>query len=384
MAPTGVRLFPSEAGSDPVELMPSSATKTMGVKASSSGLWQTAGAPARPYVRKKPKRVATEEAPRRPKRRFVLKVAAGRDGSNNPARKKRRRANDVAAGVNNEYDAAGRRRDGVGGESLRVGPGQLEGVDGTTAREVGSTVANARDAPCGSSTAGSRVEGTNDRGGSGGELVGAEDGAAAGQERVGGQGREKQQGKAVEGARRDGGDPPEGEGDRKGDEEYDSDDDFSLEPTRKSRASSSAARTAVATSTAAGVIAGADSSRGEGGGDGRQKQDTVNGPATATKRPEGAAATEGAAAADRKDGGDSTTGRVEEDASAVVAVETDEGDTGLAGAAVPDVVVTANYVGDFLKNRHRMTWRLYLEGGVIEGNDQLFVFDECECLLDPP
>ncbi|CAN0327453.1 unnamed protein product, partial [Ectocarpus sp. 12 AP-2014] len=54
-----------------------------------------------------------------------------------------------------------------------------------------------------------------------------------------------------------------------------------------------------------------------------------------------------------------------------------------ADSTVPDVIVTANYVGKFLKNRTRQKWKLKLEGGAIEGEGLVFVFDECNCNLDP-
>lgn len=64
-------------------------------------------------------------------------------------------------------------------------------------------------------------------------------------------------------------------------------------------------------------------------------------------------------------------------------VEEDDGRKGEADSRVPDVIVTANYVGEFLKNRTRQKWKLKLEGGAIEGEGLVFVFDECDCKLDP-
>ena len=71
-------------------------------------------------------------------------------------------------------------------------------------------------------------------------------------------------------------------------------------------------------------------------------------------------------------------------AAAAAVSEVPTADTGEATTAVPDVVVTANFVGEFLKESRRKTWRLDLEGGVVEGRGQVFVFDECECWLTPP
>ncbi|CAM9274504.1 unnamed protein product, partial [Ectocarpus sp. 6 AP-2014] len=64
-------------------------------------------------------------------------------------------------------------------------------------------------------------------------------------------------------------------------------------------------------------------------------------------------------------------------------VEEEDGRKEEADSTVPDVIVTANYVGKFLKNRTRQKWKLKLEGGAIEGEGLVFVFDECNCNLDP-
>ncbi|CAB1113845.1 unnamed protein product [Ectocarpus sp. CCAP 1310/34] len=64
-------------------------------------------------------------------------------------------------------------------------------------------------------------------------------------------------------------------------------------------------------------------------------------------------------------------------------VDEEDGRKEEADSTVPDVIVTANYVGKFLKNRTRQKWKLKLEGGAIEGEGLVFVFDECNCNLDP-
>ena len=52
-----------------------------------------------------------------------------------------------------------------------------------------------------------------------------------------------------------------------------------------------------------------------------------------------------------------------------------------AAEAAPDVVVTANHVGQFKKGKKSMRWKLEMEGGAVEGHGQVFVFDRCEAQL---
>ncbi|CAN0185813.1 unnamed protein product [Ectocarpus sp. 4 AP-2014] len=68
---------------------------------------------------------------------------------------------------------------------------------------------------------------------------------------------------------------------------------------------------------------------------------------------------------------------------ALSSVEEEDGRKDETDSTVPDVIVTANYVGKFLKKRTRQKWKLKLEGGAIEGEGLVFVFDECSCNLDP-
>lgn len=64
----------------------------------------------------------------------------------------------------------------------------------------------------------------------------------------------------------------------------------------------------------------------------------------------------------------------------------DEGHAEDEESALPDVVVTANFVGKLRKGGRyrRKRWKLELEGGAIETSESVFVFDKCECTFVSP
>lgn len=80
----------------------------------------------------------------------------------------------------------------------------------------------------------------------------------------------------------------------------------------------------------------------------------------------------------------STTG----DRGRAAAAEADQGEEMRQGkeseSAVPDVVVTANFVGEMNKGKRRSRWRLAMHGAAVEGNGSVFVLDECECIFLRP
>lgn len=133
-------------------------------------------------------------------------------------------------------------------------------------------------------------------------------------------------------------------GDERAIEEEPGADEFDLGPTKSSGDGGVQSRT----------IRGGDGNQVDGGGGGGDGDGEGCGSEGGTDKPKEASSGEDEDG--RKEGADST---------------------------VPDVIVTANYVGKFLKNRVRQKWKLKLEGGAIEGEGQVFVFDECNCELDP-
>lgn len=337
----------------------------------------------------------------RPKRRFVLKAAAAAAAASG--------AKSTGAGSNRRNSAGGtkatrRPTDGVAvGSSVNTSTGarrQVPASVGTPGRIPGGVITGAICTTSGTPAAaegpaaatavgGSRVQGGNGGGIGGGSsvepgadksrvAVGQRQAAAEGgqENETAGGGREKRAAAAA----KSGGDSGSGAESR---EEAETTDDNTLRPTPASSFPPSSTTTAAVATTQQEEVTGGGDERSREESVSRHSHDEENKSGEPASRTQVCGGDE--PGAEKNHNGEGNADHIR-NPSAVAEAEGGVSTAAAAAvaAAVPDVIVTANYVGVCQKGRARQMWKLNLEGGAIEGRGQVFVFDKCECWLHPP
>ncbi|CAM9908935.1 unnamed protein product [Pylaiella littoralis] len=337
---------PSHSGE---EVGPMSNATNLGnsILAASSGRWYAAA--SLPQTSTTTRKRRQTKADRRPKRRFVLKVAksknAGGIRQSAAGRSRTTRRPSVAAAANVNNNTGGGKQDAsAAGIPERIAEGVRAGAISTTS---GAPPAAAAGATSAAAVGRGRSEGGD---GSGGGVELEKRAAAA----------------------KNGGSSSLGGAEPR--EEKEATGDSTVRPIPASSSVSSTTTTGATTLHVEGTGRGNDPLREEEiAGRGRRDTEGENG-----KRGSGTQLCGGGETGAEEKKIDESDADNLKDASPVV--EGGEGGT----PAAPDVILTANYVGEFRKGRTRQTWKLDLEGGAIEGKGQVFVFDKCECWVTPP